>query len=527
LKKWHRVSAGYNYRYDVNATSHVDDQGVNGYTQSYITPATDHNFTATWNPLNPLTGCNDTTDKYPTAYLVNGSAINYQNRSNNVGRYTIKMIDSSWTNVDQSPDHHIVGINAAYFNADDCSLNQSFVPSNGIVLNNTNIGCNITSDHINVDTGKTYNDFDILVHPYDFNISTVTFNKGINGVAVGANDYVYMNNVLNDSNMSLRYSGQIRAIGANAVTLNNFVADCYAENINLDINTSSLPVTPLFRYRLRETNTSNGLVFSDTNASNGGTPKLPVVVIDQSHFLKTSFGVSDIEFNMNFDRNVSNAINPIPITYNSFNVSCETPSNCDSYADMNSTHLPDSNLTSLLSVTHIYGRVHTPRQRVADTTPATLAATANIPVYYEFYCDNACIIGTYAAAPALSPIGLLSEDDVRWYRQDMHSVIDDGSSTFTQTRNGLDNARFAGGMTIDLGAQTATYVYDGTKGYPYKATIELSAPDWLIYNRYNEAATVNEFELEFTTTGNWSGRDQSGMGLDGNSSTNVNRRVEW
>lgn len=541
------ISAGYQYRYDVNATTHIDENASKGYTETYVVPALDRNITYYWRPevLHNVSGCNDTLNKNPAVYLANGYAINNLNRSNNVGRYELEMRDSTWTKADQAPAHHTTDLTfngvtytaTDHYNLNDCALNESFVPSTATALNNTNIGCTISSSHVNLDRpGIVYSDYNVTVHPYDFDISTVTLNKGINGITVptGTSDYVYMSNVVNDSNMSLRYSGQIRAVGANTVPLNNFVADCYAENISLDINTSALPLAPLFSYRLRETNTSNGLIFSDSNGTNGGLPELPSVLILQSHFLKNSFGISDMELNMNFDRNLTNAINPITIDYNWFKVSCETPGNCDSYADLNISHVPDSNLSSFSSVTHIYGRVHTPRQRVADPDPLTAPATATVPIYYEFYCNAnivpTCDITTYATVPtaanALSPIGLLSPDDVRWYSQALHTIATDGNATTTQARNASDNLRFTTRI-INPGSLTATYTYDGTQGYPYKATIDINASNWLIYNRYDTTATMNEFELEFTTTGNWSGKDTSQMGLDGNSSTNVNRRVEW
>jgi len=531
------ISAGYQYRYDVNATTHISENAAIGYTETYVVPDVDRNITYYWRPNgHTVSGCNDTLNKNPAIYLANGYAVNNLNRSNNVGRYELEMRDNTWTKADQSPAHHTTDLTfngvtytaTDHYNLDDCALNQSFVPATGTVLNNTNIGCVISSSHTNLDRpAVVYSDYNITVHPYDFNISTVTFNKGLNSAAVGTNDYAYMNNILNDSNMSLRYSGQIRAVGASTVPLNNFVADCYAENINLDINTSALPATPLFNYRLRETNTSNGLVFSDTNGNNGGNPSLATVVIPQNNFLKNSFGVSDIEFNLNFDRNVTNAVNPVTITYDNFKVSCQTPGNCDSHADLDPNHLPDSNLTSLSTVTHIYGRVHTPRQRVANPNPAA-NANATIPLYYEFFCNGAtgCNIGTYAANPALSPIGLLSPDDVRWYNQTLHTIAVDGNATATQARSAVDDALIIT-KTINPGAQTASYTYNGNKGYPYKATLEIEAPAWLLYNRFNPNASVNDFELEFFSTGRFAGEDQSNVNVDANTSINVNRRISW
>ena len=539
------ISAGYQYRYDVNATTHISEGPAKGYTETYVTPLLDRNITYYWRPEvgRDVSGCNDTLDKNPSIYIANGFAANNMNSSNNIGRYELEMRDKTWTKADQSPAHHTTDLTfngvtytaTDHYNLDDCNLNQSDVPLTATTLNNTNIGCIISSSHINKNRSTVvYSDYNITVHPYDFNLSSMTFNKGLDNIAVGANDYVYVNNILDDSNMSMRYSGQIRAVGADTLPLNNFVASCYAEDVNLDLTTSALPVTPLFRYRLRETNTSNAIVFNDTNGSNLGAATLGTVLLPESNFLKNSFGISEIEFNVNFDRNVTGPVNPFALTYDNFNVSCANPLNCDSYADLATDHLPDSNITALSSITHIYGRVHTPRQRVANPNPNN-NATATIPIYYEFYCDSAslpvCNIGTYATLPTalnpLSPIGLLSPDDVRWYSQDLHNVNNEGNATQTQARIGADDAVITSSIVNPTTANDAYYEYNGGKGYPYKTTIELTAPDWLIYDRYNTAATVNNFELEFYTTGQWAGENQSGVNVDANTSINVNRRIQW
>lgn len=537
------ISAGYQYRYDVNATTHTDESASSGYTETYVVPMLDRNVTYYWRPEagHIVSGCNDTTNKNPAIYIANGLAVNNLNRSNNIGRYELEMRDSTWTKADQSPAHHTTDLvfngvtypAADHYNLNDCALNQSFVPLASTMLNSINIGCTISSSHTNPDRPAVlYSDYNITVHPYDFNLSTVTFNKGMNNTLVPANtnDYVYMNNVIDDSNMSLRYSGGIKAVGANTASLSNFVTDCYAEDIDLGLNTSTLsplPVTPNFNYRLRENN-SSGLVFSDTNGTNAGAAVLPPVTIPASRFTKELLGESDMEFNVNFDKIKNIAVNPLTVAYNRFDVSCSTPANCQSYADMSTTHLPDSNITSNVNITHIYGRLHTPRQRVADPDPTTLPATAVIPLEYEFYCDSAtgCIIANHAADPALSPNALLSPDDVRWYQQNEHNISIDGNATATQTRNGADNGRFTT-MAININADAGVYTYNGSRGYPYKATIELYAPDWLIYNRYNGNAAANDFELEFFSAGKWAGTDASGMGLDVNTSSNINRRVEW
>ena len=294
------------------------------------------------------------------------------------------------------------------------------------------------------------------------------------------------------------------------------------------INTSALPAAPLMNYRLQERNVT-GQVFSDTNGTFVGATTLNSANILSTNFTKGLEGTSDMTFNFNLDRTVNNAINPVTINHDDFNVSCQFPLNCDSSADMLPNYEPNGGLEGNATITYIYGRLHTPRQRVANPNPAAVA-NAQIPIYYEFYCDGAtgCNIGTYSVPPVapISPFALLSQDDVRWYSQALHNVTWDGNATATQARSVADDALITT-KVIDAGALSASYTYNGNKGYPYKATIELSAPAWLLYNRFNAAASVNDFELEFFSTGRFAGQDRSNVNMDANTSINVNRRIQW
>ena len=251
-------------------------------------------------------------------------------------------------------------------------------------------------------------------------------------------------------------------------------------------------------------------------------------------------GEVEMELNLNFNRAVNLAINPIILRYNDLNASCNVLSECQSNADMTATYNPEGTVISNQDVIHLYGREHVPRHRVTGPN-------ATVPIYYEFYCDQTlvapdvtCNIGAFDNLPSalnpISPDALLSPDDVRWYIQTEHNVGVDGNSTFTRARIAADNANFNNGanMNININADAGIYTYSGAKGYPYKVTVEVHTPDWLIYNRYDGSATinnggnnVNNFELEFSQAGNWAGQDRSGMEADSDASSTTNRRIQW
>ena len=85
---------------------------------------------------------------------------------------------------------------------------------------------------------------------------------------------------------------------------------------------------------------------------------------------------------------------------------------------------------------------------------------------------------------------------------------------------------------VTTGTQTGStelrrFQYTGTEGYPYKASMEVNASRWLIYNRFDENATSNNFELEFNAgAGTKAGQDNLG-GTDIGGDANTNRRIRW
>ena len=530
------MAAGYKYRYDINATSHASNAAVSGYTKSYLAPNTDNNITYYWRPNGRVvSGCNDRNNSNPPFYIVDGSIENNQSKIVNVGRYELEMRDKAWTKVDQAPLHHIS--DPAHFYLDDCTYNQNYVPNNAAVLTSATVGCDISSSHTNSDIGMTYRDTNVTVHPYAFDVTGIQFEKGyIDSPVVlsPVNPFVYQNSIENntdDMNMSVRFTGPLTAVGKDNTALNNFVDNCYAEPLNLDVNTSDLPSAPLYSYRLRVKDTNTSVVLLDNIRGNsaGATNIVGLVTLPTAGFTQENNGTSNIELNLNFARTVNNPFNPIELYYRDMNASCLVPSDCDSRTELMNSVLPIGSVNSDLNVTHLYGREHVPRHRSSNPT-------ITVPISYEFYCDSdvtslpvPCQIANHNI---VSPNRLLSQDDIRWYVQVGHNPTVDGNTSFTQTRGGAHDALF---NDMNITNTQAAYTYDETRGYPFKATIEVTTQDWLIYNRYDGGPTVNNggnvvnsFELEFFSTGQWGGQDNTG-GVNTNTlpSADTNRRIQW
>ena len=614
LPKTGNIAAGYNYRYDVNATLHNNDVApAAGYTRSYPSVSIPNSsFTYYWRPdaTRVISGCNDMNDKNPKINLINGATVKRDsvgnlihslNRARNVGQYELELVDNNWTSFDQNPIHHSDPAKAVYYDqTPDCALNQSFTPNTATVLDNTNVGCMTSSSHLNPTTNYLYTDYNITVVPYFFDISQIQFEKGTMAIntdynasealdinattgelisilarsvdgnlSQGAdlnlsNAFVYQNNLrdaTDDLNMSVRYTGHISARGADDNLTTNFVANCFAQNINLDAHTSNINQAgfPAYSYRLREWDNNGTLLRDDINGSYdsiidvaNNNNLVSAITLPAGRFEPSGMGAVNIELNLNFDRQVNTAINPITVTYNDFNVTCTNLIGCQSRSnteiahDANGSYTIENPTYTPLSVTHLYGRAHTPRQRSGNVN-------VTVPIAYEFYCDSTaaalpapCTIGAFDTLPnpldtnnSISPNALASVDAVRWYVQNLHNVSQDGNATVTQTRLGTKDPAF-GNMQVDLNATSASYIYTGGT-FPYKATMQVNTPDWLIYNRFDGSATVNQlvapgvagtnvntFELEFFNTNNWRGIDNTGGAkINTNSSTNTNRRIQW
>jgi len=436
------LSAGYMYRFDVNATNHINSSAALGYTAWFDGANADRNASLSWEPNgHVVTGCNDITSPSLQFFFANGQIIAQDRNHLNVGRYIMGMRDSVWTAVDQWPIAHHNDATNWIQNTDDCAAGSD-VPvynSAGTYVAN-NVGCEISSQHSKLSTpAAQYSDYTLSFRPDHFTISPMALSTGtdFNVSAINQNVWTYMNNINTDENMSVRYSGKIIAQGDNGETLNNFVTSCYAQPVNLDLNLT-FPITlglPNWRYRLQEVNAS-AMIWRDSNAivaSPITNLAFNLLTIPESGFLKNQNGLIDMNLSINFDRNQTLPVNPITVGLENLQVKCQTPTECKSIADGSVNHLPDANLTTNSNVTFAYGRLLTKDIRVFGP----IAFTAN--GWYEVF-----------NLPTFNGISMQpSKDGVNWFINQGHDDIAHGDSSVTRlisstaqdsiVRSGADN----------------------------------------------------------------------------------------
>lgn len=492
------LSAGYMYQFDVNSTSHTSNNATSGYTSWFSGSNPDQYVKLSWEPNGrTVTGCNDTTSPNIDFYFANGQIVAQDRNHDNVGRYQLQMRDSLWTTVDQapagytSPLHHDDATN--WISGNDCA-SGSAVPlyNTGISYSANMVGCTISSSHTNLQLSETFNDYNLTFRPHHFN-PALEFKRGatFNSSLIGVNSWIYMNDVHVDPVMGARYMGAVKAEGATSGALNNFVKDCYAEPINLDVNLT-FPTTaglPIWKYRFQETNTTsqiwndvNGTIASPVTNSSFGLLTLPA-----SSFLKDQNGSVTMKLTLNFDRNQTVAVNPIEVGLQNLQLKCQTASDCVSLAEMTTSHLPDANLTTDANITHLYGRIIPRDIRVFGNVPFTANG------WYEVY-NTPSLIGSTLPA---------SKNDAIWYINTQHDDDNDGNGDVTVVHPNTLALPTNSNMPIPPNTGTETYSFGsiGLSNIPYSGKAHINTDPWLWYGLSALGYADPGFNVDGTTDG--------------------------
>jgi len=518
------TAGAYQYQLDINATKYGSNDAALGYVQDFpsLTPNAngvivldfDANHTSGVFPtFTSNTNCNSFTATLNTEAFWHGERTSFNVTAPDVGAYTYHILDNKWTSVDNPGNY-----------GQDCIADNVSVGATG------DVGCNVSSNL------APHSDLSIRSYPYRFDTTAV--NAILPDPLL---PYIYSNQLnditspTRDENMSLRYAGNIAAVGADASAMTNFVSNCYSEHVTLDLDYTMTGET-FAGGAWNQTNgtTANGINirWRELNATlNNGTWTLPLgrtetmnnfpdVNLTQTEFSQAALGATTLDLYLNIDRTVNTPHNPIQASFNYFTVGCES-GNCGFLADQNTSNASVGRYDNIAPVVNIfYGRAHAPRYRVQGNN-------ANLTTFYEVYCQNCNI----PRLQTVSPNQLSSVDDIRWFQNTIHTAAQGDIPVALApmaTQNPAQFPRLTFPAPLVTGATSVgNYAYDNGAGYPFKTTINYTPSTWLIYNRFDPNAVVNSFELEFFNNGNWSGKDNAGMNSGSNSATTVNRRIQW
>lgn len=472
------VSSGYDYRYDINATNHIDNGATPGYTRYFGTGGEDYNITLIWEPSVAKAGCNDTTDHVQSFNLINGTVITEGNLSQ-VGEYRLNIIDKTWTAVDWDATKQTHQTGSHFLSGDECDLNSTIVPTQATVIGlsgttlTNRVGCNISSTHDNIENGLKYRDYLFAYHPYRFDINdTISFGVGTQpvGIGIGATGFVYTADMSRDDsmNMSLRATGPIRAVGYNQIVNTNFVSDCYSKDLNMTLQSDDnlTMIGANYQVRFRDYNSTKGLIY-DSNATNItiSNPAMFLVEIDDGNYTKDTAGSLLTETRLNYSRSVTQPTNPLTATFKALDVTCSTLSECRMQADLLAAHEASGSSKMNFSVTHAYGRIIPRDVRIFGDVDFTANA------WYEVF-----------NAPVLSEIPLIpSRNGTSWYSNHLHDDQNYGDGNITRLQSAIGSAAVNIGGDDVNGMEIYNFGAVGAGNIPYSRKAHIETAPWLWY----------------------------------------------
>ena len=546
-----QLASGYKYNLEINATNHLSNAASPGYKKYFTEDSIDF-IEYTWSPTGITTGCNDTNNSRISINLNDGLA-DFNSSLSQVGRYLLNMKDTTWTTVDNNPlymTHHDGVDSGTYFLSSftpDCIVGTSDTqPTSSSARNGCDIDSNHDSSYISSvpNVHLKYRDYNVTFHPYKFQVLTnatigtnndpIILTNGINPTSY----FLYMGNISDDINMSLQLNTNIIAQGEDNSTLSNFVEQCFSKPIDINITKSAITNTNLqYNYAFQDLNSSGGII--STNDINGTIDKgsinnanlalYPNLTTDSgstSFFQKDQAGALSTRTSLNFSRENNTTENPESVTFGIFRASDpRTMFNADLVSTKTADGFADINKSTIerLDITHYYGKAHTGRQRFEVPTDANY--TTNI--HYEIFCFGITHGQQCNLALLQNPLNLKRTDDSRWYVNTNHDMRKDGNvSTVVQSNN--RNLVMSGNQRNINSTTSFDLAYDASKGYPYKTTMDINTSNWLIYNRYDENAIVNQFPVEFEAAGtSWSGESDINTTTQDPGTVKTNRRSMW
>ncbi|MBA1438423.1 MAG: hypothetical protein FAF05_05495 [Epsilonproteobacteria bacterium] len=298
----------------------------------------------------------------------------------------------------------------------------------------------------------------------------------------------------NDLNISASLSLSVTAKTSGNATTANFHNSAWENPVDVNFTVPSI-----------------GSLSSNINAINN-TQKLGF----NSGVKNISFSETNRSANLifNYSRTKNTPINPVKIDGTNITLNASSLYTASSGV----TDTITGAVTADQNATFVYGRAHSSKQRYEDPNTAPVAHNTNI--YYEIYCyGGGCDTSLLPSNKHL--------DDIRWYQNTNHNTATDGTITNISQTNALGKVSTHNLNTAN-NPSSVQLSYDGTLGYPYTTTMQISASNWLIYNENNPSATTNPFQVEFNkaTTG-WVGKHATNATTQTDGNIKTNRRTIW
>jgi uncharacterized repeat protein (TIGR01451 family) len=471
------IASGYQYRFDINATNHIDNRATLGYSRYFATGGSDYNISLIWEPTVTKTGCNDTNSSRQNFNLIHGTVTSSE-KHYQIGEYRLNIIDKTWTAVDWNPAFQGHQVGSHFLSGAECEPDSTIVPVQATVIGlvgttlTNRVGCDISSTHTKAN-GMQYLDHLITVHPYRFDMSGISFGVGTvpSVIESGGGGFVYMSDISREDSldMSMRSTGNIRAVGYDNLVTTNFVDNCYAKPLNFSMrsgNNLTHSNGAAYQMRFMDFNSSgmaqaNLIHDSGVIDLNTSTTLIPLTKISDGNFTKDTAGSLPTISRFNYARTVTQALNPFVGQFSDLDIECVIGANCMMQADLIATHQAIGNRAMDFNVTHAYGRIIPRDVRVFGNVDFTANA------WYEVF-NAPTLMGT--ALPA-------SRNEALWYVNTQHNDLNygDGNVTVIVPNDPLNLPIHSSSV---LGVET--YMFNGTAPI-YSGKAHINTDPWLWY----------------------------------------------
>ncbi|MDQ7084288.1 MAG: hypothetical protein Q9M36_04850 [Sulfurovum sp.] len=529
------LSAEYQYRLDINATSYTSDTAVSGYIQTFDASKNASTATMRWaSTLADDSACNTTPSPDIVMSLYNGNSINTKDVPNiaqiaslpEVGEYKFVISDENWTEADWNEaylEHHSIN---GFDTGTDC------VRSNPYAAIDAANGCLISSDHDTLSPKP----LPINIVPHRF---TLNFNTGAQPSM--NKDFVYVNSLdpVNYPYEDISYNirGVFQAIGYNGGELSNFVDGCYAEttDINFGYTYLSTVADVNLTYAMYDYNSSNpSLPIANSEVTETFTDSPTINTRSQFSFARTSDayeasmkGAIGIDLALNFNRNENIPSNPSHIQFNDFNISIATRVYETIYVDLDSVHRVFGDMTMDANISFLYAKVKPAKGFYPDIIEPSIITPVSVLVYCDLGFDECQRRGIRTKD------GQTSEFD--WWKSWNHDNTiageSDGNIVMSSTPSTALNSTSV--SISSRGQDNTILVSRGALPLPATVPITLVTDEtlinytdrWLLYNP--DGNNTNLYSVRFIGQSTWAGHGDTGHVVGGQSNIKTNRRVEW
>jgi len=298
----------------------------------------------------------------------------------------------------------IANVNINYSEVGDVNLTLKEIPGSEFASIDANDSVNPNGLYI-PDYSKV-----VTFIPAHFKIASVSYLNGGNG-------FTYISN---DLNMSSKLNFQLIAENEINNTTQNYSANCYAKNV--DVNVSHMPI-----------NVSNKLIYKEQNsniltvASNGNNISVTIP------YTRFSSGTANGTILINLQKDYKNPVNPLNITLNDINAT-------DSDNVRGGTNVNQS-------ARFIYGRINIPNV-------AGYSSVIHNSVKFEYYNNNEWYVNTAHSSFAEGNISLPPK-----------TIIPGVNMVLNPIQNGVEDVK-----------------YTAQKSPPFKTKGDYAISSWLWYH---------------------------------------------